>query len=175
MIQKILCPTDLTMNSAAGIAYGLTLAKENRAQLIVFHATSFPCQYPYCELESFREWEQLVSRFKMDRLLAEAERKVKSFVYTNFGVEMNDSAYIVGVALGRAAEEIVTAALREEVDVIVLARRKVRTLTRLFTRSIAATVSRNAPCPVLSIGPAQFIRPLPGCQLPRLEELLQRS
>ena len=166
MIQKILCPTDLTLNSLAGVAYGLTLARENRAQLIVFHATAFPCQYPYYELESFREWEQLVSRFKMDRLLAEAERKVKHFVYTNFGVETNDSAYKVGVALGRAAEEIVTAALREEVDVIVLARRKVRTLTRLFTRSISATVSKNAPCPVLSIGPAQLIRPLPGCRLP---------
>ena len=175
MIQKILCPTDLTLNSLAGVAYGLTLAKENRAQLIVFHATSFPCQYPYCELESFREWEQLVSRFKMDRLLAEAEREVKNFVYTNFGVETNDSACKVRVALGRAAEEIVTAALREEVDVIVLARRKVRTLTRLFTRSISATVSKNAPCPVLSIGPAQLIRPLPGCRLPLLEELLQRS
>ena len=55
MIQKILCPSDLTLNSLAGVAYGLTLAKENRAQLIVFHATSFPCQYPYYELESLRE------------------------------------------------------------------------------------------------------------------------
>ena len=36
MIQKILCPTDLTLNSLAGIVYGLTLARENRAQLIVF-------------------------------------------------------------------------------------------------------------------------------------------
>ena len=101
MIQKILCPTDLTLNSLAGVAYGLTLAKENRAQLIVFHATSFPCQYPYYELESFREWEQLVSSFKMDRLLAEAESKVKNSIYTNFGVETNDSACKVGVALGR--------------------------------------------------------------------------
>ena len=111
----------------------------------------------------------------MDRLLAEAERKVKTFVYTNFGVETNDSGCKIVVALGRAAEEIVTAAIREEVDVIVLARRKVRTLTRLFTRSISATVSRNSLCPVLSIGPAQFIRPLPGCRLPLLEEFLQRS
>ena len=83
----------------------------------------------------------------MDRLLAEAERKVKNFVYTNFGVETNDSACKVGVALGRAAEEIVTAALQEEVDVIVLARRKVRTLTRLFTRSISATVSQKCALP----------------------------
>ena len=147
MIQKILCPTDLTLNSKAGVAYALTLAKENRAQLIVFHTTSFPrlSQYPYCELEAFREWEQMVSRFKVDRLLAEAERKTTSFVYTNFGVETNDSACKFRVALGRVAEEIVTAALQEEVDVIVLARRKVRTLARLFTRSVSATVSRNAP------------------------------
>jgi nucleotide-binding universal stress UspA family protein len=175
MSQKILCPTDLTVNSVAGVAYARTLAKENRVQLIVFHATVFPCQYLYYELESLSEWEQLVSRFKMGRLLAEAEREVKNFVYTNFGGETNDSACKVRVALGRAAEEIVTVAFREEVDVIVFAGRKGRTLTRLFTRSISATVSRNAPCPVLSIAPAQFIRPLPGCRLPLLEEFLQRS
>ena len=42
MSQRILCPTDLTVNSKDGVAYGLSLAKKNRAQLIIFHATLFP-------------------------------------------------------------------------------------------------------------------------------------
>ena len=69
MIQKILCPTDLTVNSMESIVYGLSLAKENRAQLIVFHSTSFPLltQYPSYELETFHQWDQLVSRFKVDQ------------------------------------------------------------------------------------------------------------
>ena len=174
MIQKILCPTDLTVNSMESIVYGLSLAKENRAQLIVFHSTSFPrlAQYPCYELETFQQWDQLVSRFKMDRLLAEAECKVKNFVHTNFRVESNGIAWKVRAALGKVAEEIVVAALKEEVDVIVLARRKVRTLTRRFARSISARVSRNAPCPVLSIGPAQIIRPSSQYRVPLLEEIV---
>ena len=174
MIQKILCPTDLTVNSMESIVYGLSLAKENRAQLIVFHSTSFPrlTQYPCYELETFQQWDQLVSRFKMDRLLSEAECKVKNFVHTNFRVESNGIAWKVRAALGKVAEEIVVAALKEEVDVIVLARRKVRTLTRRFARSISARVSRNAPCPVLSIGPAQIIRPSSQYRVPLLEEIV---
>jgi len=177
MIQKILCPTDLTLNSMAGVAYGLTLAKENRAQLIVFHTTSFPrlSQFLYCELEPFREWEQMVSRFKVDRLLAEAECKVKDFLSTKFRVASDGSAWQVRVALGKVTEEIVTAALQEEADIIVLARRKTRPLSRFFTRSISAAVSRNAPCPVISIGPSQFIRRSSVWRLAPLEGIGQRS
>ena len=174
MIQRILCPTDLTVNSKDGVAYGLSLAKENGAQLIIFHTTSFPSlsQYPCCELEPYYQWEQLVSKFKMDHLLAEAECKVKNFVCEKFGVESNGVAWKPRVALGRVSEEIVVAALQEKVDLIVLARRKGRSLTRLFTRSISETVSRNAPCPVLSIDATQFIRPLPVWRVPILGEIV---
>ena len=174
MIQKILCPTDLTVNSMESVAYGLSLAKENRAQLIVFHSTSFPllAQYPYDEVGPFQQWDQLVSRFKVDRLLSEAESKLKTFVHTHFRVESNTIAWRVRTALGKVAEEIVVAALKEEADVIVLARRKVRTFARLFTRSISAKVSRNAPCPVLSIGAAQIIRPPSRLRVPLLEEIV---
>ena len=91
------------------IVYGLSLAKENRAQLIVFHSTSFPLltQYLSYELETFHQWDQLVSRFKVDQLLSEAECKVKNFVHTNFRVESNGIAWKVRAALGRVAEEIV--------------------------------------------------------------------
>jgi len=176
MIQRILCPTDLTANSIAGVAYGLTLAKENCAQLIVFHAASFPCwsQYRYCELEPFHHCEQLVFPFKMDRLLTEAERKVKNFLYTNFGVDSDRSACKVRVALGKVAEEIVAAAVQEEVDIILLAQRKVKTLSRFFTRSISAAVSKDAPCPVLSIGLSRFIRPF-IYRVPLVEEIADGS
>jgi hypothetical protein len=48
MIQRILCPTNLTEASKTGIAYALSVAKENGSQLVIFHATSFPSfnQYP---------------------------------------------------------------------------------------------------------------------------------
>lgn len=177
MIQRILCPTDLTVNSNDGVAYGFSLAQTNGAQLIIFHTTSFPSlsHYPCCELEPYRQWEQVVSTFKMDRLLAEAECKVKTFVCENFRVESNGIAWKPRVALGRVAEEIVVAALQEKVDLIVLARRKGRSLARLFTRSISETVSKNAPCPVLSIDASQFIRPLPLWRVPIMGEIVRSS
>ena len=177
MIQKILCPTDLTVNSRESIAYGLSLARENRAQLIIFHATSFPClaQYPSPELELFREWDQLVSKFKVDRVLAEAECKVKHFLHANFGIGCDGSSRKVRVGLGKVAEETLTAALREEVDIIILARRNKRALSQLFTRSVSATVSRSAPCPVVSIGSSRFIRRSAVWRLTPLEEIDQRS
>ena len=54
MIQRILCPTNFTENSKTGIAYALSVAKENSAQLIIFHATAFPnsAHYP-AEPEGF--------------------------------------------------------------------------------------------------------------------------
>jgi nucleotide-binding universal stress UspA family protein len=178
MSQKILCPTDLTVNSKDGVAYGFSLAKKNDAQLIIFHATSFPNldQYPCCELESFYQWEHLVSKFKVDHLLAEAEREVMSFVCGKFETESKGVAWKSKVALGRPAEEIVVAAVQEEVDLIVLARRKARTLARFFTRSISETVTRNAPCPVLSIDATQFIQP-PSVwrRVPLLSEIVQSS
>jgi nucleotide-binding universal stress UspA family protein len=177
MIQKILCSTDLTVNSTDSIAYGLTLAKENRAQLIIFHTTSFPClaQYPHCELELVHEWDQLVSKFKVGRVLAEAECKVRNFLYANFGVDCDGSSCKVRVALGKVAEEMVTAAIQEEVDIIILARRNMRALSQFFTRSVSATVSRNAPCPVVLIGPSQYIRRSSVWRLARLEVLGQHS
>lgn len=177
MLRRILCPTDLTVNSIAGVAYGLMLAKENHAQPIIFHSTSFPflTQYPYCELEPFHHWEQVLSRFKMDRLLGEADCRVKNFLQTNFRREANDGIWKIRVTLGKVAEEIVTIAVQEEVDVIVLSRRKVRTFTQFFSRSISTTVSTKAPCPVLSIGPSQLIRRGPLWRVPLLGGNAQRS
>jgi len=176
MIQRILCPTDLTENSRDSVAYALRLAKENGAQLIVFHATSFPSlsQYP-CELEPYYQWEQLVSKFKMDQVLAHAERKVKNFVGARFGAETNGVAWKPRVALGRVSEEIVVAAFQEEVDLIVMARGKRGPLARIFRLSILEAVGRSAPCPVLSIDATQIICRSRGWRLPLLREVFQSS
>jgi nucleotide-binding universal stress UspA family protein len=176
MIRKILCPTDLTANSRDSLAYALRLAKANNAQLIVFHATSFPSfsQYP-CELEAYTQWEQFVSRFKMDQILADAERGVRNFVGARFGPESNGVVWKPAVALGEVAEEIVRGALQEEVDLIVMARCKRGPLARVFRRSIPEAVVRSALCPVLSIDATHFVSPVCGWRLPALREMFQSS
>jgi nucleotide-binding universal stress UspA family protein len=176
MVQRILCPTDLTANSEGGVAYALALARRNGAQLIVFHAASFPSliQYP-CELEPYSHWEQWLSKFKMDQLLTEAEAEVSHFMSARFGAEINDVAWKPRAALGRVAEEIVAAAVQEETDLIVMARRRRGILARVLSRSTSEAVSRKAPCPVLSIYPTQIVRSPRGWRLPAFGQIAQSS
>ena len=172
MKQTILCPTDLTVNSRDAVAYGFSLAKKNDAQLIIFHATSFPClsQYVWCEMEPYYQWSELLSRFKVDGLLAKAEQRVERFVCAAFSAESRTVAWKARAGLGEVAEEIVAAAIQERVALIVLSRRKKNALARVFMPSVIDTVSRSAPCPVLSLDP-QAIRPAPAWRVPVFGEI----
>jgi nucleotide-binding universal stress UspA family protein len=176
MVRRILSPTDLTRDSRDSVEYALRLAKDNGAQLIVFHATSFPSwtQIP-CEVEPFYRWEECVSKFKIDQLLADAERNVRNFVGKSFGAEANGLVWKTRVALGKIADEIVMAAVQEEVDLIVMARCKRGPLARTFALNVQEAVSSRAPCPVLSIDTTQFVRASYGWRLPLLGEIFQRS
>jgi nucleotide-binding universal stress UspA family protein len=153
MIQKILCPTDLTRLSKDGLSYAFSLARRNTAELVVFHTICFPrvWQVP-CELDAYYDWEQLVSKLKTERLLIEGERRLKRFICKNLSLETIDVPWRSKVVLlGRLAEEIVTATVQEEVDLIVMDRRQRSLLARIFTEATLEKVSRTAPCPVLSI------------------------
>jgi len=92
---------------------------------------------------------------------------------TKTGVNVSGVAWKPRAGLGGAAEEIVVAAIQEDVDLIVLSRRKKSALTRFFTRRIAETVSRNAPCPVLSIEAHQSTRSTPVWRVPVLGEIAE--
>jgi nucleotide-binding universal stress UspA family protein len=172
MIQKLLCPTDLTDYSKDVVRYAFSLAQRNGAQLIVFHALSFPSiwQYP-CEIDVYcRHWEQQLAEFRMDRLLSDGERRVNQFVCRNLRNASGGVAWKPRVGIGKAADEIVTAALRENVDLIVISRRQRPWLARVFARGIVATVSRNAPCPILLLDGSQLVARTGGWHLPVLEE-----
>jgi nucleotide-binding universal stress UspA family protein len=177
MMQRILCPTDLTSDSKDSVAYALRIAKENNAQLTVFHVTSFPdfSQYPCDELVAYYQWEQVISKFKMEQILAAAERQLRNFVGTRLVTESKDVAWKPRVAVGRVAEEIVTAAIQEEADLIVMARCKRGMFARFFRPSLPETVGKSAPCPVLSIDASRFVCPPRGWRIPVAGELFQNS
>jgi hypothetical protein len=104
-MRRILCPTDLTENSEDSVAYALRLAKENGAQLIVFHATTFPSLHQLsCELDACYPWKELVSAFNVDRIVSDAKRKIKNYGSARFGAEIGEVAWKPQAALGKAAE-----------------------------------------------------------------------
>jgi nucleotide-binding universal stress UspA family protein len=176
-MQRILCPTDLTSDSKDSVAYALQIAKENDAQLTVFHVISFPDfrQYPCPELDTYYQWEQVVSKFRMDQLLATAERRLKNFVGARLAIESKDVAWKPRVAFGKVAAEIVATAIQENADLIVMARCKRGMLAGWFRSSVTEAVGKSAPCPVLSIDASRFVYPPRGWRVPIARELFQNS
>ena len=176
LIRKILCPTDLSVTSRAGVAYAISLARENRAELILFHVTSFPSHlraYP-CELDPLLVRDYIL-RFTADQLFREAALKVSHYIHANFDNEINGLKWRPKIGLGKIANEIVTAACQEEAHLIVMAKRKRGRVGRILFRSISEAVSRRAPCPVLSVCPPQIVRPWRGRQVPLVGGVLQDS
>src|SRR5919106_2791174 len=174
MIRRILCPTELTAASQDSLAYAFRLAKENGAQLIVFHATKLPTlsQYP-CDMDDYFQWQQFLSKFRVDHLLEDAKLRVTHFVRARFEAASVGIDWKTKVALGDAAEEIVRAALQEEADLVVMHRCKKGVLAQFFGRSVSEAVGRSAPCPVLSIDAPRGGRSSGTWRLPVLRELLQ--
>jgi nucleotide-binding universal stress UspA family protein len=173
MIQNILYPTDLTSHSQEGLEYAHSLAQRNRAHLIVFHALSFPSVWLYpCETEIYcDQWEQTLAEFRIDRLLTEGEIKVERFVADALKSASGEVSWKPRVTLGKAPEEIVTAALQEEVGLIVMSRRQRSWPARIFSRGVLEKVSRNAPCPVLLVDGGRGVDRRGGLRLSVLEEL----
>ena len=175
MTQRVLCPTDLTDNSRDAVACAIRLVKENGAQLVIFHATSFPTPTPYAgELSPGAQWERLILEFKMDQVLTTAERRLRNFVEAGFQAELGDIVWRPKVAVGKMAEEIVAAAFQETVDLIVMGRCRKGRFARIFSANIQEAVIRSAPCPVLSVDTRQ-VSYSHGWRLPLLREIVQSS
>jgi nucleotide-binding universal stress UspA family protein len=156
-IQKILCPTDLSLNSANGIAYAHSLAHEYRAELVVFHVTRFP-PLPlaaYWELDALPLDGRIYAPPTTEQILHRANARLDAFMTT-----LVDGRCRTRVALGKPAEEIINMALHERADLIVMAKRHMGPIRRLISPSTSEQVSCKAPCPVLSICPPKIQRPL---------------
>ena len=160
-VQKILCATDLSRNSTDGVHYSIAVAKSNRAELIVFHATRFP--FPAaCPCEANLFWQlKLADKYRVEPVLKDAQLRLKSFLYHYCREEIDEVCWNSKIAIGKVAEEIVTAACQEEIDLIVMAKTKRRVPFRL-SRSVSTAVRRKAPCPVVSGDPSRMRISLPS-------------
>jgi nucleotide-binding universal stress UspA family protein len=166
-IKKILAPTDLMESSLAGIKYGISLARDHDAEVVVVHVaddTLMPRigMTPYqAEMLTRRRWavvgEGILS-------LIEEERRKKDLLLDDFLTrhiepEVLRSAKLKRVTrLGEVVAEIVSVAAGEECDLIVMASRGRGWLGRMVFGSLSEKVARRAPCPVLTIQPSALVR-----------------
>ena len=143
MSRRLLHPTDFAKASSAAFTRALAEAKQRRGELLLAHVLApvvpiasegyvSPSVYEQMSASS-RAWAQK----QMDRLVARAKAaKVRAR----------------GLLLeGVAHEQIVRAAKRYRVDLIVIGTHGRTGVARFFLGSVAARVAATAPCPVLTV------------------------
>lgn len=134
-IQRILCPSDLSMESDEALRYALALASTYKAKLILFY-----CRRP----SSVSEWVNssiAEEQFKQSLFTHLDADDLKALDWEGVIAESDD----VGLTIGKVAGE-------RGADLIVMRSRR-RPHAAVLLGSTAETVSRRAPCPVLVVHP----------------------
>ncbi len=141
--RTILVPTDFspTAERALALAEGLARAA-GPAQLVLANAYAVPL-----ELEALALYG---AKRVFDELAGESEKQCRKVVarLKNAGL----SAKSVG-SHGRPEDVIVELARKNSVDVIVMGTHGRTGLPHVLLGSVAERVIRNAPCPVITVGP----------------------
>jgi nucleotide-binding universal stress UspA family protein len=144
VITRILYATDFSPASLAAWASARELARVFKAELVVLHVvpplTAPPEGFLSADVFS-RYWEGArdAAEAKISKLVAQAE--------------IGDLKIRSRVDKGRAADQILQAAVEEQASVVVVGTAGRSGLQQVFIGSVADEVLRLAQCPVLTAGP----------------------
>lgn len=143
-VKKIMCPTDLSEPSFAGIDAASTIAENQSAELIIVHVVT-PIYYggapgtpaSYNANDYYVQMENLATR-NIDEYLK--NKRITEKISTRTIIKR-----------GIAAEEIVEAAEKEDADIIVIATHGWTGWRRFIFGSVTEKVVRLSKLPVLTI------------------------
>ncbi|MFQ5961904.1 MAG: universal stress protein, partial [Candidatus Methylomirabilales bacterium] len=141
-VQRILWATDLSPVSERGWRYTLTLANLLGADVILIHVV-----HPN-EFAGLADQPAPPPKHWMERYLAPLERELEQ---RGRAVEAQRLNARWKVLVGVPAEVIVRQAQAEEADLIVVGTHGRTGLRHVVLGSVAETVIRKAPCPVLAV------------------------
>jgi len=152
-IRNILVPTDFSEASDAALKYGKALATAFGAALHVVHvvedilAHAWAADIYMAAMPSLREEVEKEATERLAALLTEDERR-----------QLRATAATVA---GSPFLEIIRYAKANDVDLIVLGTHGRGPVAHMLLGSVAEKIVRKAPCPVLTVRPAQheFVMP----------------
>ena len=142
-VRRIVCASDFSTASRKAVATAITMAKANRAALILVHVVApmvrlAPEQYvPSTTWEEIEIGTRAWAQEQVDKLAAKARK-----------------AGIRAAALlleGDAAAQIVRAARSKRADLLVLGTHGRTGVSKFFLGSVAERVVATAPCPVVTV------------------------
>ncbi|MFQ5836197.1 MAG: universal stress protein, partial [bacterium] len=172
MIRKILAPTDLSVKSITGLAYAISLARENSAELLFLHVASMPVyQLALLYQREFDRTRSIPVSFDKT-ILAENKSQLNRFIRHHFENEINQFQWRAVVRWGGIPSGIVSVATEEDIDLIVMGKRE-RGFMSLFSRSVSESTRRKACCPVVSLSAPLKGSAWRGGPLPVSEDVAQ--
>ncbi len=144
-VKKILCPIDFSEATDFVTEFAAATAEAFQAELILLYVAPRMNRYadlyvPVQDLTKVVESVVSGAKEKMQTLLGSAFKHVQA------------SGRVV---VGYAPEDILVAAEKENVDLIVMGTHGRRALDRIIFGSVAEKVSKNARIPVLMVRPAR--------------------
>ena len=134
VLRRILHPTNLTDASSRALILAIQLARQNHAELLLAHA--LPPPTPLYEIESSER--------------PEAERKLEALVKKLLAQNIKAKRVLIKGSRP-VARNIIECAKFFGSDLIVMGSQSRRGVARFLRGSIAVSVIKNAPCPVLVV------------------------
>ncbi len=142
-LKRLLVPTDFSDSARHALTYGISFAREYKAELLLLHVV-----------------ENLTVGYASDLFpvpMAEVFDEISGFARTELG-KLAAVAREKGIAVrelvvqGKPSAEIIRVAKEETADMIVLGTHGKGMLDKALFGSTAERVIRRAPCPVLTVG-----------------------
>ncbi|HWA73983.1 MAG TPA: universal stress protein [Polyangiaceae bacterium] len=143
-ISKILVPVDLSSCSRSALNQALSLARELRATIQILHVTELPRFHKEPKVAS--EGGNVPLR---EYALAEARAELSAFLEPIPAGEREKLATIIEA--GSPRESILGHAKRDGYDLIVMGTHGRTGRVHALAGSVAESVVRMAPCPVLTV------------------------
>ena len=152
-LKKILYPTDFSESSLEAMKYAVSFARDYKARLVLMHVVNEQIFSEGLNLPRLAAPEALEQE-----LVAEATRQMRTLIPADVRAGVDVEHVILR---GMPFLEIIRYAKANEVDLIVIGTHGRSGMEHIIFGSTAEKVVRKAPCPVLSVKPAQhaFVMP----------------
>ena len=138
-IKSLLCPVDFSEMSRAVLDYAVFMANTHQAELKLVHVVD--------QLHGFDSYKIL--HMTAIEITHEMERQAKSQLKELVACLPIPAKF--EVRFGRAADETVLQAKEDKVDLVVMGSHGRSGISHLLVGSVAESVVRHAPCPVLVV------------------------
>lgn len=145
-IDKILVPTDFSDNAKAAIQHGCELSRQFGAELHLLHVVSDSIGVYSVEME-------MVGASSFAYNVVEAEKQAVQQLAELPGEVGRDCRIVRATEVGIPGIDVTRYAKEKNIDLIVVSTHGYTGLAHFLMGSIAESIVRHAPCPVLTVRP----------------------